>query len=213
MSEFKFACPVCGQHITADSSASGGQLECPTCFRKIVVPQAPSSPDSKFVVSASEVGKPRPISIPGGPAETAPAKASLTSVIVMAVIGILLCAGGAAAYVFKDKIFKGSTADVAQKPAMKPKPPPEPKRNYAVPTNVVWSLDLTAASYPDSMPVGSVHGEGFICERALLQGGTLHLRQGSTTPPQLGISIQFFAQLGEELGKKTIEITPDRSPP
>ena len=43
MSEFKFACPVCGQHITADSSTSGGQIECPTCFQKIVVPQAPAS--------------------------------------------------------------------------------------------------------------------------------------------------------------------------
>ena len=41
MSEFKFACPVCGQHITAGSSASGSQIVCPTCFQKIVVPQAP----------------------------------------------------------------------------------------------------------------------------------------------------------------------------
>ena len=98
-------------------------------------------------------------------------------------------------------------------PATKSKRPPEPKRNNPVPTNVVWSLDLANASYPDSMPVGRLHGEGFLCERALLQGGTLHLRQGSTSPPQLGISIQFFAKLGEELSKKTIEITPDRSPP
>src|SRR5712672_2412427 len=62
MSEFKFACPVCGQHITADSSTSGGQLECPTCFRKIVVPQAPTAGDSKFIISAAQVAKPRPAS-------------------------------------------------------------------------------------------------------------------------------------------------------
>jgi hypothetical protein len=118
---------------------------------------------------------------------------------------------------FRDKLFKRGTTEVAQKqtnaPAKKPKPPPEPKRNNPVPTNVVWSLDLANAAFPDSMPAGRVYGEGFLSERALLQGGTLHLRQGSTTPPQLGISIQFFAQLGEELSKKTIEITPDRSPP
>ncbi len=41
MSEFKYACPVCGQHIKCDSSQSGTQMECPTCFQKIVVPQAP----------------------------------------------------------------------------------------------------------------------------------------------------------------------------
>ena len=52
MSEFKFACPVCGQHITADSANSGGQLECPTCFRKIVVPQAPEAADPKFILAA-----------------------------------------------------------------------------------------------------------------------------------------------------------------
>src|SRR5438105_639326 len=60
MSEFKFACPVCGQHITADSHSSGGHLECPTCFQKIIVPQAPASADPKFIVSAAQVAKPRP---------------------------------------------------------------------------------------------------------------------------------------------------------
>ena len=42
MSEFKYACPVCGQHIKCDSSQAGSQMECPTCFQKITVPQAPS---------------------------------------------------------------------------------------------------------------------------------------------------------------------------
>ena len=55
MSEFKFACPVCGQHITADSSASGSQLDCPTCFRKIVVPQAPAA-ETKLLLSATQPG-------------------------------------------------------------------------------------------------------------------------------------------------------------
>src|SRR5690349_15532332 len=60
MSEFKFACPVCGQHITADSRAAGTHLECPTCFQKIVVPQAPSGEDTKFILSAAKVTQPRP---------------------------------------------------------------------------------------------------------------------------------------------------------
>src|SRR5712671_1173492 len=61
MSEFKFACPVCGQHITADSKTSGSKLDCPTCFQKIIVPQAPASGFSKLIMSASQVGKPRPV--------------------------------------------------------------------------------------------------------------------------------------------------------
>ncbi len=54
MSEFKFACPVCGQHITTDSGSSGKSIECPTCFRKIVVPQAPASEETKLILSAAQ---------------------------------------------------------------------------------------------------------------------------------------------------------------
>src|SRR5260221_14696792 len=60
MSEFKFACPVCGQHITADSSASGKQLDCLTCFQRIVAPQAPVSGDPKLILSGSKVSTTRP---------------------------------------------------------------------------------------------------------------------------------------------------------
>jgi hypothetical protein len=215
MSEFKFACPVCGQHITADSSASGGQLECPTCFRKIVIPQAPSNPDSKFIVSASEVGKPRPVSAPNGSTETAqPVRSRVPAGLIVGAL-VLLCAAGAAAFVLRHKIFNRGT-NVAQSNTNTPskkKAPPEPKRVYSIPTNIVWSLDLTNDTYPDLLPAGSVHGSGFQTERVVLQGGTLHLRQGKATPPDLGISVQFFAQLGEELSKKTVEITPDRAPP
>src|SRR2546421_10275382 len=101
MSEFKFACPVCGQHITADSSASGGQLECPTCFRKIVVPQAPSSPDPKFIVSAAEVSKPRPLpTANGGSMETPQMPPSRSPAILISALGFLLGAGGAGGVFF-----------------------------------------------------------------------------------------------------------------
>src|SRR5215467_5820303 len=112
MSEFKFACPVCGQHITADSSTSGGQLECPTCFQKIVVPQAPASTDSKFILSAAQVGKPRPTG-PQVDSLVAPPPRKALPMAVAASLLVLLCAAGAAAYVFRGKIFKsaGDQAD------------------------------------------------------------------------------------------------------
>src|SRR5712671_3742190 len=102
MSEFKFACPVCGQHITADSSTSGGQLECPTCFRKIVVPQAPSLADPKFILSAAQVSKPRPVSS-ATDSQLAPTSPSRTAVPIGAALLLLLCAAGAALYVFRGK--------------------------------------------------------------------------------------------------------------
>src|SRR4051812_33611570 len=107
MSEFKFACPVCGQHITADSSTSGGQIECPTCFQKIVVPQAPAAGDSKFILSASQVGKPPP---PQGGVGSGwePLRASTPrqSLLAGAALLFMLGAAGAAVYVFRGKIFK-----------------------------------------------------------------------------------------------------------
>ncbi|MGA2248132.1 MAG: hypothetical protein ABSH48_24370 [Verrucomicrobiota bacterium] len=60
MSEFKYACPVCGQHIKCDSSQAGTVMECPTCFQKIVVPQAPTGEDQKFILTGTQVDDKRP---------------------------------------------------------------------------------------------------------------------------------------------------------
>src|SRR6478672_4956464 len=101
MSEFKFACPVCGQHITSDSSASGTHLECPTCFQKIVVPQAPTSADSKFILSASQVSKPRPNSVAQG--DAAPVDAGAGKRALIPVIGLVVfvaAAAGAGVFMF-----------------------------------------------------------------------------------------------------------------
>ena len=229
MSEFKFACPVCGQHITADSSASGGQLSCPTCFRKIVIPQAPTAGDSKFILSAAQVAKPRPAS-----ATSTALTPSLTppkaSVLPLVGIGLVVVLGlGAGAYFFRDRIFKKNAPEQARAGGTtskggKQKAPPPPKVTYPVPTNIVWSLDLTNADVPESTAAGSIHGSGFFCERAVLQGVApgdaktparcdLNLRQGKTGPPDLGLTVQLFAQQGEDLAGKTVEITPDRPPP
>lgn len=214
MSEFKFACPVCGQHITADSGNSGGQIECPTCFQKIVVPQAPTNPDSKFILSASQVGKPRPVGAANGEQLASDPNADRRkSLIATIVLVALICAVGGAAYAFRAKIFR-SSRDRAQAqanaPGKKPAPPP---RIYPIPTNINWTLDLSEATIPEATAVGEIHASGFFCERATLQGGHLTLRQGRSGPADLGITVELFAQQGEDLAGKTVEIQPDRAPP
>src|SRR4051794_12612161 len=122
MSEFKFACPVCGQHITADSSTSGGQIQCPTCFQKIVVPQAPTSGDSKFILSAAQVGKPRPVSTnPDGSLDPFPGSPARQSFLMIGVLLLLVGGAGAAVYVFRGKILKPPAAktELAAKQAAK----------------------------------------------------------------------------------------------
>jgi DNA-directed RNA polymerase subunit RPC12/RpoP len=209
MSEFKFACPVCGQHITADSSTSGGQIECPTCFQKIVVPQAPTSQDTKFILSASQVGKPRPASAEGA-AQLGALRASSprSSILAAVVLVLLLGAAGAALFVFRDRIGKSVR-----------KPPPVPTNApsavvlntiYPVPTNFTWTLDLTNAVLPETPVAGRVHGSGFLCEQAILRGGLLSLNQGTANAWDLGISVGLHAHQGEDLSGKTVEIGPER---
>jgi DNA-directed RNA polymerase subunit RPC12/RpoP len=214
MSEFKFACPVCGQHLTADSSTSGGQIECPTCFRKIVVPQAPKSPDTKLILSAAQVGKPRPApaDIPSqlAPLQTSHHRSSLPAIIALLV---LLGAAGAAVFVFRDSILKSlRTPASAGTNALELQPavPVALNTNYPVPANISWTLDLTNAVVPHATAAGRIHGSGFRCEKAILWGGQLSLTQGKTWPWDLGLTLHLFARQGEELSGKTVQIAPDR---
>jgi DNA-directed RNA polymerase subunit RPC12/RpoP len=106
VSEFKYACPVCGQHIKCDSSQSGSVMECPTCFQKITVPQAPATDDSKFIIKGTKVGeRPLPAASANSGVATAPAKDFPVAGIAFV---ILLCAVVAAGFVFRGMIFKSA---------------------------------------------------------------------------------------------------------
>jgi DNA-directed RNA polymerase subunit RPC12/RpoP len=214
MSEFKFACPVCGQHITADSSNSGGQIACPTCFQKIIVPQAPANPDSKFILSAAQVGKPRPVGAANGHEvavdHSAEHRKSLIATIALIVI---VGAAGGATFAFRDKIFKSSREQGQTNAPGKKAVAAAPPKVYPIPTNINWTMDLSEATIPEATAAGRIHASGFFCERAILQGGHLTLRQGRSGPADLGITVQLFAQQGEELSGKTVEIKPERTPP
>jgi hypothetical protein len=41
MSEFKFNCPHCNQHLKCDEQASGRQIQCPNCNHLIRIPPVP----------------------------------------------------------------------------------------------------------------------------------------------------------------------------
>lgn len=42
MSEFKFSCPQCEQHLQCDERLSGKQIQCPACNHLIVIPPSPA---------------------------------------------------------------------------------------------------------------------------------------------------------------------------
>ena len=126
MSEFKFVCPVCGQHIKCESWRSNTVMECPTCFQKITVPQAPETDDPKFIITGTKViRRPRSTAPVDSGAATPPAKNSLVPGIAL---GILLCALVAAAFVFRGMIFKSAPAGtnaVNQSTGTPPSPAPD----------------------------------------------------------------------------------------
>ncbi len=208
MSEFKFACPVCGQHITADSSAAGSKLDCPTCFRKIVVPQAPASADPKFVLSASEASKPRASTV-GAPSPLLPAQTARRNptVIALVVLLVVLCAAGATLVVLRGK-NPPAHHDLSEAEEGSGEDSPGIADPGLPATNTLpWTLELADAAYPEGPVTGRIRNRDFVCERAILQGGTLTLRRGRSGTTDLGLSIAFFAKQAEELDGKTLSVT------
>jgi len=212
MSEFKFACPICGQHMTADSKDTGSQVPCPTCYRKIVVPPAPATEDPKFVLSASEANKPRsPQAVP--PAEglqNAPAKSALPA----ALIGVLVlaCAAGATVFALRGKIFHSEKSPAAENADngedSRADSPPQPEFTGTS----LWNMDLSDAKIPATGAAGSIHGRAFTLEHASLTGSNLTLRVGHSGSVALGLNIYFFNRQPEELAGKAAEIKPADSP-
>jgi len=205
MSEFKFACPVCGQHITAGSEAAGTQLECPTCFQRLVVPQAPAG-TSNLILAATQVTNPR---LPAADHYRGPrsmTSGSRTGFYITVLFVVFLCAGSTAFLRWRGEVLINALSK-------EPAPTAEPTPVYPIPATTSWTMELAKATVPDTTASGSVHGNGFRCEKAVLQGGTLSLRQGKVWPPDLGISIHLFAQQAEDLSGKTLVVRPDRPPP
>jgi regulation of enolase protein 1 (concanavalin A-like superfamily)/DNA-directed RNA polymerase subunit RPC12/RpoP len=109
MSEFKYACPVCGQHIKCDSSQAGSVMDCPTCFQKITVPQAPASEEQKFILTGSKVVEKKTVVPPAAGGGAATGKQSPVAAIALIVILLLLTAG-AGVFFFGGKLFHRSSA-------------------------------------------------------------------------------------------------------
>ena len=61
MSEFKFSCPQCGQHILCDPLWSGSEINCPACQQTLVVPSV-----GPPVIEAPAVTGPRIAQEPSG---------------------------------------------------------------------------------------------------------------------------------------------------
>ncbi|HUB87880.1 MAG TPA: hypothetical protein VMB22_08310 [Verrucomicrobiae bacterium] len=181
MSEFKYACPVCGQHIKCDSSQEGTVMECPTCFQKITVPQAPTTEEQKFILTGTKKGeRPMPTIPDNGPITPSAKRYSGA----LAVIIIFLLIGTAVAFIYRGTIFRPHTAG--------------------------WTMNLDRVTIPDTPAAGQIHGQNFTNDRAILQNGALTLRAGTRGPLDLGVVINVGdGRQPENLAGTSINVSTD----
>jgi hypothetical protein len=214
MSEFKYACPVCGQHMMCDLSQSGTVMECPTCFQKITAPQAPVTDDPKFIITGTKVGE-RPIpKFTGAGSSSVPAAKGFPGAVVVVIIFILI--GAAVAFVYRGTIFKSkgnstiaannTTAGSNSSPA-KTQKPPKPAVVAPPANDTNWMLNLDAVTIPDSPAAGRIHGQDFIAERANFQtNGTLTIRAGTRGPVDFGLTVNFTGVTAETLAGQILNV-------
>jgi DNA-directed RNA polymerase subunit RPC12/RpoP len=212
MSEFKYACPVCGQHMMCDASQGGSVMECPTCFQKIIAPQAPTK-DSKFILTGTKVSE-KKISVRGvdAPVAATPAK-KFPGVAVVGLILAFMAIAAAAIYWAtiihpRQAAAKNPPAPTNAVAAAKPAKPPlvAPAANDAN-----WTLDLGTNALASSPVAGRIHGQDFIAERTVFQNGTLTFRLGTKGAMEFGAQINFGSAQPESLSGQTLNITADPS--
>jgi hypothetical protein len=211
MSEYKYACPVCGQHMMCDSSQAGSVMECPTCFQKIIAPQAPTGDDQKFVLTGTKVGE-RPVpKIPmEGFAAVSAGKNSPLGTIVAIVVIIGLLGAGAAVFAFRGTIFKsaGAPVDDPSQSSVKNQSLPKPVLVAPPASDTNWTLNLDeVTNFPAGPVAGRIHAMDFIIERAYFQNGILTLREGVHGPLEFGCTINFGGAQVEALAGQTINVT------
>jgi hypothetical protein len=209
MSEFKFACPVCGQHITADASSSGTLLDCPTCFRRIVVPQAPADSGTKLILSAAQPAPDRPRS--SSETDLGPLRRSRPGLpIAGGALLLLLALGAAAAFTFRHELGSMWRGKKAQLLGGKPAPAPAVE-TPAPKKRVKWTLELQNARIPEQPASGSIRGRPFSCDQAIVSGGGLFLRQGEGWPPELAVALVVPAEQAGQFTGRTVEVLPSES--
>lgn len=212
MSEFKYACPVCGQHMMCDSSQAGTVMECPTCFQKITAPQAPATDDAKFIITGTKVGERPAVKIPEAyPYAPRHAKGFPGALVVVI---ILIFIGAAVAFVYRGTIFKSMPGEnnppaPAQTDAATNANKTQPKPALVAPpaNDTNWMLSLDGmTNFPDSPAAGRIHGRDFIIDHSFLQNGTLTLRAGRGGTVTFGLQINFGGAQPEALAGQSLNI-------
>jgi len=188
-------------------------MECPTCFQKIIAPQAPATDDPKFIITGTKVGAERPLPAAVTNGDVPPAPVPEQNSFVPAVIFVgLFCLAVVLLFVFHGRIFKSagetvSTTTTSNQIAARPPAPPKPAVVAPPADDALWKLNLDGAATPDTPAAGRIHGQDFIVEHAIYQNGMLILRAGSRGPMEFGFALNFHEAPIDALVAQTINVT------
>ena len=227
MSDFKFACPNCGQHVVCDTSNAGMQIACPICQTLLTVPQpppavAPAAPTpGRLTINKTAHQSHAPTPPPPGatnapakpawgtkPATRVPLRPKKKSPLVPIGIACGVLAALAVVwfgivnpYLQKQEQQKKEAAEEArrQKDAAD-----KAAREAAERKKASWNLDLANARFPERPASGKIHGTDFTVEMAIFQGSTLILVQTNGSPR--GFTLTVPLKGGETLSGKTLEV-------
>ncbi|HUA37963.1 MAG TPA: hypothetical protein VMA35_06130 [Candidatus Sulfopaludibacter sp.] len=198
MSEFKFACPVCGQRMAVDSSASGAQVECPTCFQIVIVPKAPAA-GSKYQLSATQYIK--PVILPPAPSAKAGSPVVHQRKPAVLIFALILACAVITALFVREKIVQSQPGRMGM------------AETNAEPLAVspLWTLDLTKAVFPKPPASGKIHGKDFVCRQAVLRDGLLVLRSEQGWQPEMAANVfistnAFSTNAAEILSGRSFEV-------
>jgi hypothetical protein len=186
VSQFKFACPICGQHLQARSEEAGHTTECPTCFKKLTVPQAPANGGGNLIIAAALAESSRRVAVPPSSPQTpvgAPKGGSrgLRIILIVTFLAVLAVIAG---LVF---LWPGAAVDSPSDGGMVQR----------------WTTRFDELQLLETPVVGRLNGWSFEANRQIWRGTQLILRQEGGSPAGLRLELTFPLAGGELVPGKT----------
>lgn len=226
MSELKFSCTQCGQHIAADEAWSGRQIQCPKCQAALVVPAVPAAPTP--VRPSAPPPPPLPPKMPTTPAPVAaaPARSKSKSPVLWIVLGAgAVCLVGAlvvgvlAYRMVQAKQRAEARSRAAQMSRNNPAPPRTVNQTRSTdliptPADPKVQTDPANVEIPSTPAAGTVRGSEFKPDSAQITAQSFTLKQGKEFFPDASLTFFLFLKPDQKLPGRTITIaSQDKSFP